>query len=152
MKTSIRNRPGIGTPLFAPGQSPCAITAFGEARGRVIRLIGRVRSAVQDGRMGRNTFQYFKKSPKVIRLAVRVHVRFPFSLWKVENRLRERGIDVRHESIRFWWNRIGPMFARMIRKKLVAGDVSTDQFLLASRRDVRRHQQGESLSLASGRS
>ena len=31
--------------------------------------------------------------------------------------LHERGIEVSHETIRFWWNRIGPIFAAEIRKK-----------------------------------
>ena len=29
----------------------------------------------------------------------------------------ERGIEVSHETIRFWWNRFGPIFAAEIRKK-----------------------------------
>jgi putative transposase len=31
----------------------------------------------------------------------------------------ERGIDVCHETVRFWWNRFGPMFATEIRKHRV---------------------------------
>jgi putative transposase len=34
--------------------------------------------------------------------------------------LAERGIDINHETVRFWWNRFGPMFAAEIRKNLVA--------------------------------
>ena len=34
--------------------------------------------------------------------------------------LAERGIDISHETVRFWWNRFGPMFAAEIRKKRVA--------------------------------
>jgi putative transposase len=34
--------------------------------------------------------------------------------------LAERGIDISHESVRFWWNRFGPMFAAEIRKRRVA--------------------------------
>jgi putative transposase len=30
--------------------------------------------------------------------------------------MTERGIDVSHETVRFWWNRFGPMFAAEIRK------------------------------------
>jgi putative transposase len=29
--------------------------------------------------------------------------------------LFERGIDICHETVRFWWNRFGPMFAAEIR-------------------------------------
>jgi len=50
-------------------------------------------------------FCYFKTSPEVIRLAVMLYVRFPLSLRNVEDLLHERGIDVSHETIRFWWNR-----------------------------------------------
>jgi putative transposase len=61
-------------------------------------------------------FRYFKTSPEVIRLAVMMYVRFPLSLRNVEDLLHERGIDVSHETVRFWWNRFGPMFAAEIRR------------------------------------
>lgn len=48
-----------------------------------------------------------------------LYVRFPLSLRNVEDLLHERGIDVSHETIRFWWNRFGPMFAKEIRRKRV---------------------------------
>ena len=64
-----------------------------------------------------NPFRYFKTSPEVIRLAVMMYIRFPLSLRNVEDLLHERGIDICHESVRYWWNRFGPMFAREIRKK-----------------------------------
>ncbi len=35
------------------------------------------------------------------------------------NRQNERGIDISHETVRFWWNRFGPMFAAEIRRKRV---------------------------------
>ena len=38
-----------------------------------------------------------------LRLAVMMHIRFPLSLRNVEDLLRERGIEVRHETIRFWF-------------------------------------------------
>ena len=56
-------------------------------------------------------FRYFKTSPEIIRLAVMMYVRFPLSLRNVEDLLHERGIDISHETVRFWWNRFGPMFA-----------------------------------------
>ena len=46
-----------------------------------------------------------------------LYVRFPLSLRNVEDLLHERGIDVSHESVRFWWNRFGLMFAAEIRRK-----------------------------------
>ena len=64
-----------------------------------------------------NPFRYFKSSPEIIRLAVMMYVRFPLSLRNVEDLLHERGIDICHETVRYWWNRFGPMFAREIRKK-----------------------------------
>jgi len=68
----------------------------------------------------RSPFRYFKTSPEIIRLAVMMYVRFPLSLRNVEDLLHERGIDVSHEAVRFWWNRFGPMFAAEIRRKRVS--------------------------------
>jgi len=45
-----------------------------------------------------------------------MYVRFPLSLRNVEDLRHERGIDVSHETVRFWWNRFGPMIAAEIRK------------------------------------
>ena len=67
----------------------------------------------------RSPFRYFKTSPEIIRLAVMMYVRFPLSLRNVEDLLHERGIDISHETVRFWWNRFGPMFAAEIRRKRV---------------------------------
>ena len=69
----------------------------------------------------RSPFKYFKTSPEVIRLAVMLYVRFPLSLRNVEDLLHERGIEVSHETVRFWWQRFGPMFASEIRKRRIAG-------------------------------
>jgi putative transposase len=67
-----------------------------------------------------NPFRYFNSSPEVIRLVVMMYVRYPLSLRNVEDLLAERGIDISHETVRFWWNRFGPMFAAEIRKRRVA--------------------------------
>ena len=67
----------------------------------------------------RSPFRYFKTSPEIIRLAVMMYVRFPLSLRNVEDLLHERGIEISHETVRFWWNRFGPLFAAEIRKKRV---------------------------------
>jgi putative transposase len=67
-----------------------------------------------------NPFRYFNSSPEVIRLVVMMYVRYPRSLRNVEDLLAERGIDIRHETVRFWWNRFGPMFAGETRKRRVA--------------------------------
>ena len=67
--------------------------------------------------MARSPFRYFKTSPEIIQLAVMMYVRFPLSLRNVEDLLHERGIDVCHESVRFWVDRFGTYFARTIRKR-----------------------------------
>lgn len=64
-----------------------------------------------------NLFRYFNSSPEVIRLAVMRYVRYPLSLRQVEDLLFERGIDISHETIRFWWKRFGPIFAAELRKR-----------------------------------
>jgi putative transposase len=48
-----------------------------------------------------------------------MYVRFPLSLRNVEDLLHERGIDICYETVRFWWNRFGPMFAAETRRKRV---------------------------------
>jgi len=55
----------------------------------------------------KNPFRYFKTSPEVIRLAVLMYIRFPLSLRNVEDLLHERGIDICHETVRYWWNKFG---------------------------------------------
>ena len=64
-----------------------------------------------------NPFRYFKTSFEIIRLAVMMYIRFPLSLRNVEDLLHERGIDICHETVRYWWNKFGPIFAKEIRKK-----------------------------------
>jgi transposase-like protein len=53
----------------------------------------------------KDPFRYFNSSPEVIRLVVMMYVRYPLSLRNVEDLLAERGIDISHETVRFWWNR-----------------------------------------------
>ncbi len=64
-------------------------------------------------------FRYFKTSPEIIRLAVMMYVRYPLSLRNVRDLLHERGIDIAHETVRFWWNRFGTIFAAEIRRSRV---------------------------------
>jgi putative transposase len=47
-------------------------------------------------------------------------VPFSISCRNVEDRLHERGIEISHETVRFWWNRFGPMFAAEIRRNRVS--------------------------------
>lgn len=66
-----------------------------------------------------NPFRYFDSSPEVIRLTVMMYVQFPLSLRNMEDLLHERGIGICHETVWFWWNRFGPVFAAQIRCKRV---------------------------------
>jgi len=64
-------------------------------------------------------FRWFDSSPGVIRLVVMMYVRYPLSLRNVEDLLFERGVDICHETVRLWWNRLGPPFAGEFRWKPV---------------------------------
>ena len=66
-----------------------------------------------------NPFRYFNSSPEVIGLTVMMYIRYPLSLRQVEDLLFERGINICHDTVRFWWNRFGPMVAAEIRKRRV---------------------------------
>jgi putative transposase len=46
-------------------------------------------------------FAYLRTSPEIIRLAVMLYIRFPLSLRNLENLLRERGIDITDDTMRF---------------------------------------------------
>ena len=73
------------------------------------------------GMTQRSPFRYFRTSPEIIRLAVMMYVRFPLSLRNVEDLLHERGIEVSHETVRFWCLCFGPVFAAEIRQRRVSG-------------------------------
>ena len=62
---------------------------------------------------------YFNSSPEVIRLAVMLYIRYPLSLRQVEDILFERGIDICYETVRYGWNRFGPLFAAELRKRRI---------------------------------
>ena len=57
-----------------------------------------------------------------------MYVRFPLSLRNVKDLLFERGIDIRHETVRLRWNRFGPMFAGEIRRQRVSRTRGFRQF------------------------
>ena len=50
----------------------------------------------------RSPFRYYKTSSEIVRLTVMLYIRFPLSLRNVEDLLHERGIEVSHETVRFW--------------------------------------------------
>ena len=55
----------------------------------------------------RSPFKYFKTSPEIIRLAVMYYIRYPLSFRQVEDILHERGVDICHETVQFWVERLG---------------------------------------------
>ena len=63
--------------------------------------------------------RYFRTAPEIICLAVMLYVRYPRSLRNVEDQLHDRGIYITHETVRFWWNRFGRIFAAEIRRNRV---------------------------------
>lgn len=65
----------------------------------------------------KNPFKYYKTSPEIIKLAVMYYIRYPLSLRQVEDILHERGIDVCHETIRYWWNKFGTLFSKEMKEK-----------------------------------
>jgi len=67
----------------------------------------------------RNSFRYLNSFPENIPLAVMLYVRYPLSLRQVECLLFERGIDICLDTVRFWWNRFGPILAANIRTRRV---------------------------------
>jgi putative transposase len=65
----------------------------------------------------KDPFKYYKTSPEIIKLAVLYYVRYPLSLRQVEDILHERDIDVCHETVRYWWNKFGCLFAKEMKKR-----------------------------------
>ena len=57
--------------------------------------------------VNKNSFKYFKTLPKIIRLAVMFYVRFSLIYSQVVVIFQERGIDIWHETARFWVGRLG---------------------------------------------
>ena len=66
------------------------------------RLAVGVGSAHLDGLGNARIFRSFKTSPEIIRLVVLMYVRYLLSLRNVEDLMHERGIDITHETVRFW--------------------------------------------------
>ena len=62
-------------------------------------------------------FKYYKTSPEIIKLAVMYYIRYPLSLRNVEDILHERGIDICYETVRYQWNKLGPVISKELKKK-----------------------------------
>lgn len=60
--------------------------------------------------------------PQIIANAVWLSFRFPLSLCLVEEMLLERGIVVSYETIRRWRKKLGPDYARRLRRKFPSRD------------------------------
>jgi putative transposase len=80
-----------------------------------------------------------------------MYVRFPLSLRNVEDLLHERGVEISHETVRFWWHRFGPIFAAEIRKRRIEG-MKSSHWRWHLGRDVREDQRRAALPLARRRS
>ena len=74
------------------------MASIGGARGNPLERGGAV--AWRPMMTTPNPFR-FGTSPEIIRLAVMMYVRFPLSLRNVEDLLHERGIEIKHELVRF---------------------------------------------------
>jgi len=77
------------------------------------RLIGQTTS-MEDAKQLYSGYRY---SPAIISHAVWLYHRFRLSLHDVEDLLAERGVVVSYESIRQWSNRVGPEYARRLKKR-----------------------------------
>ncbi|QJQ32608.1 hypothetical protein GV829_09200 [Sphingomonas lacunae] len=69
-----------------------------------------------------NAFRYFNSSPELIRLVMMMCGRSPLSLRNAEDRLFERGFDMCHATVNFWWDRFGLMVAADFREQLYSFD------------------------------
>jgi putative transposase len=67
----------------------------------------------------KDPFRYFNSLPEVTLLSLMMYIRYPLSLRHVEDLLFECGIDICRETVQFWWNRFGPLFAGEIRERRV---------------------------------
>ena len=50
-----------------------------------------------------------------------LYIRFQILFRNVEDLLHGCGIEISHETVRFWWTRFGPMFASEIKKRRIQG-------------------------------
>jgi len=62
-----------------------------------------------------------------------LYIRFPLSLRYVEDLFHERGVDISHETVWFWWNRFGLMIAEDIMRKRWTKPISLELAMVAGR-------------------
>ncbi len=77
-----------------------------------------------------------------------LYIRFPLSLRNVEDPLHERGIDVSHETVRYWWNTFGPVFSSEIQSKRGSATSSLYKMEVALGLGLRESERQEALSVA----
>src|ERR1700728_1203222 len=63
------------------------------------------------------SFARHQVHPDIIRHAVWLYVRFTLSYRDIEDLLAERGLDVSYETVRRWVLKLGPLFARELRRR-----------------------------------
>jgi putative transposase len=97
-----------------------------------------------------NLFRDLKTSPEFIRMTAILDYWFALSLRNGEDLLYERGIEVSHEAVRFWWNRSGPLYAAEIGRKRGRQNAGLATLALASGRGFRENQRHHELPLAGG--
>lgn len=73
-----------------------------------------------------NHFKCYKTSPEIIKLAIMYYVRYPLSLRQVEDILHERGIDICHETVRYWWHKLGSVLSKEIKRSDVQHQFDRD--------------------------
>jgi hypothetical protein len=72
---------------------------------------------------------------------------FPLSLRNVEDLLFERGLDISYETVRFWWNRFGPLSLQTFADSAFRG-CGAFGMAMASRRGLRENQRRDALPVA----
>ena len=68
--------------------------------------------------INRFSLRFFKTSPEIIRVMVTLYIRLLLSLHNIDDLLDDRGVEISHETVRYWWNRFSTIFASHIRKGL----------------------------------
>jgi len=63
-----------------------------------------------------STYKRHRFPPDIIQYAVWLYFRFNLSHRDIEDLLAQRGIEVSRESIRLWCNKVGPVYARRLRR------------------------------------
>ncbi len=63
------------------------------------------------------SYRGYRYPPEVISYAVWLYYRFTLSFRDIEDLLAERGVMVSYESIRLWCQKVGPAYARRLRKR-----------------------------------